>query len=132
CRSSGISVFEPADILANRAWLWRACPFPHVIARNVFTGEFYGALADSLSGILRRGLSETPCRERFSRSMPGYDSYGIGFHPPLEGAQSLFLSVAWRDMMCRLFEVSATPYVFAGAHHHASGSKNGFIHNDFN
>jgi hypothetical protein len=127
-----VSVFRPVDILANRAWLHRGCPFAHITARNVFTTEFYGALAAQLTEILNRGVSEIPCNSQFSRSIPGYDSYGIGFHLPMEGALSVFLSVAWRDMLCNLFGVEATPYIYAGAHHHATGSKNGFIHNDFN
>ncbi len=125
-------MFRLEDILANRAWLRCACPFPHVTARNVFVPEFYRELAAGMTDILSRGLSEVPCRDRFSRSIPGYDSYGIGFHAPLDGPLSLFLSVAWRDLLCRLFGVGPTPYVFAGAHHHAPGSQNGFIHNDFN
>jgi 2OG-Fe(II) oxygenase superfamily len=127
-----LAVFRPADVLANRAWLRRESPFPHMAARNVFIPGFYNLLAAALTDILSRGLSETPCRDRLSRSMPGYDSYGMGFHRPLEGPLSLFLSVAWRDMLCRLFGVGVTPYVFAGAHYHSIGSKNGFIHNDFN
>jgi 2-oxoglutarate-Fe(II)-dependent oxygenase superfamily protein len=125
-------VLAPADILANRAWLQREYPFPHISARAVFTPEFYSALSGELAAILRCGLSETPVRDRFSRSMPGYDSYGIGFHQPLDGALSVFLTTAWRDMLCRLFGVGVTPYIFAGAHHHSIGSKSGFIHNDLN
>ena len=125
-------MFCLSNVLANRAWLRQAYPFPHITAQGVFTADFYRALADQMTGILSRGLSEAPCRHRFSRSIPGYDSYGIGFHRPLEGPLSIFLTASWRDMLARLFKVEITPYVFAGAHHHTPGSQNGFIHNDFN
>jgi hypothetical protein len=125
-------MFSLADIVANRAWLRREYPFPHITAHNIFTADFYAELANQMATILSRGLSESPCRDRFSRSIPGYDSYGIGFHAPFEGPLSLFLTVCWCDMLARLFGVGVTPYVFAGAHHHSRGSQNGFIHNDFN
>lgn len=121
-----------ADILANRMWLRRAWPFPHIIAQNVFNLDFYNALAAQLHEILASGLSETPARGRFSRSIPGYDSYGIGFNHSFPEPIAIFLSPAWRDMVCGLFGIGATPYVFAGSHHHGVESKSGFIHNDFN
>lgn len=74
------------DILANRAWLHRSWPFPHFVARDVFMSDFYSALAAQLHTILGRGLSETPGRGQFSRSIPGYDAYGIGVDQSLPEA----------------------------------------------
>lgn len=121
-----------SPLLAHRAWLRRPSPFPHVIARNVLVPAFYTALERQVGGILDRGLSDTAARETFSRSIPGYDAYGIGFDASVTGPLSLFLSLEWRDLLSGLFEIGRTPYVFAGAHHHAVGSKSGFIHNDLN
>ncbi|GII00050.1 2OG-Fe(II) oxygenase family protein [Planobispora takensis] len=120
------------SVIGNRAWLRRNHPFPHVVARDVFSGDFYAALDAQVAGILGRGLSETPDPGRFSRNIPGYDSYGIGFGAAAPGPVGLFLTAQWRDTICDLFGVKATPYVFAGAHHHAVGSASGFVHNDFN
>jgi hypothetical protein len=125
-------VFDLAEILAHRKWLRRPWPFPHVIARDVFRRDFYGALAGQLREILSRGLSEAPARDRFSRSIPGYDAYGIGLDRALPGPLAIFLSPLWRDLLSGLFGIGVTPYVFAGAHYHATGSKSGFVHNDFN
>jgi hypothetical protein len=119
-------------ILAHRTWLRRLSPFPYVIARSVFTAGFYDALASQLRGILARGLCETPSPGRFSRNIPGYDSYGIGFDRSLPEPIAVFLSPEWRDLLSGLFGVPPVPYVFAGSHHHAAGSANGFIHNDYN
>jgi hypothetical protein len=120
------------EILENRAWLRRAKPFPHVVAPQVFTAGFYNALSGMLRAILARGLSETPSPGRFSRNIPGYDSYGIGFDTSLPDPLRVFLSPEWRDMLSDLFGIGRTPYVSAGSHYHAPGSGNGFIHNDYN
>lgn len=120
------------SVVSNRAWLRRSRPFPHVAARNVFTGDFYGVLDAQLRDLLGQGLGETPEPDRFSRSIPGYDSYGIGFGADYPGPIGLFLSAGWRNLICDLFGIKATPYVFAGAHHHTVASANGFVHNDFN
>lgn len=123
---------ELADILANRAWLHRSWPFPHIVARNVFKPDFYAALAAWLDDVLRLGLSDVPGTGQFARNISGYDAYGIGLNRSTPEPAAIFLSPAWRNLMCGLFRVGSTPYVFAGAHHHAPGSKNGFIHNDLN
>lgn len=121
-----------ADLLANRAWLRRPDPFPHVVADDVFSPAFYDELCGQLGGILDHGLSDIPSGPRFSRGMPGYDAYGISITPETGGPLALFVSSAWRDLMCGLFGVGRTPYVFAGAHHHAAGGADGFVHSDFN
>jgi hypothetical protein len=120
------------DAIASREWLRRTAPFPHVVARDVFQPEFYAALCAQMRELFTLGISETPTRGRFSRNLPGYDAYGVGFGASAAGPVSLFTSTEWRDMMCRVFGVGITPYVFAGAHYHAVGSLNGFVHNDFN
>lgn len=123
---------ELREVLANRAWLRRVEPFPHVVAHDVFTREYYAELAAQVEGLLALGLSERPARGRFSRNIPGYDAYGMGLDTSCEGPLSLFLTPAWRDMVGGLFGIGTTPYVFAGLHHHTPGSRDGFIHNDFN
>jgi hypothetical protein len=121
-----------AEILANRAWLRLEQPFPHVVARNVFTPAFYAGLESQLQAILEQGLSDVPAPGRISRNIPGYDAYGIGLDQSAPEPIGLFVSEPWRDMMCDLFGIGRTPYVFAGLHHHAVGSSDGFVHNDFN
>jgi hypothetical protein len=120
------------EILANREWLRRSSPFLHVAARDVFTAEFYAALAAQLRAILARGLSETPEPVRFSRNIRGYDCYGIGFDLGIREPLAVFLSLEWRDLLNGIFDIAPTPYLFAGSHHHVPGSGNGFVHNDFN
>ena len=102
------------------------------MARNVFKPAFYEALEQQVHSLLQRGLSEAPAVGRFSRNLPGYDAYATGFGTADEGPISLFFSHGWRDMLCDLWMITKTPYVFVGAHHHAPGSGSGFIHNDFN
>jgi hypothetical protein len=120
------------DLIANRSWLHRAHPYPHIVARDVFTSGFYSAMADQLSAILDRGLSGVPAGALFSRGMRGYDAYGISLTEDLGEPLNIFVSVGWRDLICDLFAIGHTPYVFAGAHHHTPRSRDGFIHTDFN
>ncbi len=120
------------SVLACRTWLRMQRPFPHVLARDVFTTDFYRDLEAHLRGILAAGLSETPDRTRFGRNISGYDAYSTGFDAQSTGPTALFLSPAWRDLLCGLFAVQRTPYVFAGSHHHPAGSPTGFVHNDYN
>jgi hypothetical protein len=114
-------------VLANRDWVRRDVPFPHVVATDVFKTDFYHSLSAQLLGMLGGGPEKT----RLPRAMPGVDVYGVPFDPSLSGSLAVFLSPAWRDLMCQQFDVSPTPYVYAGAHHHSVGSKSGFIHTDF-
>lgn len=126
-------MIELDAVLASRNWLRGTHPFPHVMCRDVFTPRFHAALSAQLRDLLGRGLSELPDPARLSRNLPGYDAYAIGFNPAAAGSPaSLFTSPAWRDLICGLFGVERTPYVFAGAHHHAAGGASGFIHNDLN
>lgn len=120
------------EILAHREWLKRSSPFPHVAARNVFTADFYAALAARLRAILARGLSETPEPGRFSRNIRGYDCYGIGFELGIPEPLAVFLSLEWRDLLNGIFDIPPTPYLFAGSHHHGPGSGDGFVHSDYN
>ena len=123
---------KPHEVITRRAWLRRAWPFPHIVARDVFVHEFYSELAVQLGGILARGLTDAPTGSGFARGMSGYDAYGISITKELGEPLSLFVSAGWRDLMSDLFGIGRTPYVFAGAHHHTPCSADGFIHNDFN
>ncbi|MGC1644867.1 MAG: 2OG-Fe(II) oxygenase [Candidatus Sulfotelmatobacter sp.] len=123
-----------SKVLANRAWLCRTQPFPHIVARQVFASEFYSAMEAQYRQILAMGLNESQTARRgtFSRTISGYDAYGLGFDKTTGGAMSVFGSLEWHDLMGGLFGVAGTGHVNLGAHHHAIGSADGFIHNDFN
>jgi 2OG-Fe(II) oxygenase superfamily len=126
--------------LANRRWLYRDEPFPHVTAQAVFTRACYRELEAEFQRILERGFADPasvraepgmPGRQ-FARGMPGYDAYGFNFSPELEGPLRLFVSRPWHDLLAGLFGVNATGHVNAGLHHHKVGSTSGNPHNDLN
>jgi hypothetical protein len=125
-------MIEPAEVIQNRMWSRHEQPFLHIRARKVFSRDFYIALALELRNVLRRGLSEVPTPTRFSRSIPGYDAYGIGFNETLQGCLSIFVSEKWHDLIAGLFGVKGTGHINVGAHHHRIASADGTIHNDFN
>ena len=115
------------EVLANRDWERRESPFPHVVASGVFTPSFYADLSAQLLKMLGGG----PEKNKLPRTMPGMDVYGVAFDASLNGPLAVFVSPDWRDLMCKHFDISPTPYVYAGAHHHSVGSKSGFVHSDF-
>ena len=120
-----------AEVLANRRWLWRRDPFPHVLAHDVFRESVSQALTRTFGEILARGVSESFQPERFSR-VTGYDAYSYPFSSGLDGQASLFLSREWHDVIARLWGVPATGDIRGSFHHHRPGSANGSVHNDFN
>jgi hypothetical protein len=123
---------DPHDIFANRAWLWCEHPFPHVVARDVFRVDFYRQLSGEFTDLLALGVHEDVTVGRFSRSIAGYDAYGLGFSEPPPGALGFFASTWWHDTICDLFTVRGTGQINYGGHHHAARSRSGFVHNDFN
>jgi 2OG-Fe(II) oxygenase superfamily len=123
---------DVGGVLAGRRWLRRTWPFPHVVAQEVFRPDFYAAMAQELHAVLERGLSELPTKNQFSRSMSGYDAYGINLDRLAPGVLGFFVTPEWRDLLSGLFGIGVTPYVFAGAHHHTPAGASGNIHNDLN
>ena len=121
-----------SDCLQNRRWQWRASPFPHVVARNVFTEPIYREQAAAFRAILDRGLADSTDPDRFSRSVAGYDVFAYNFHRRLSGSLDIFLSREWHDTIANAVGVTATGDVKGGFHHHAVGSASGRVHNDLN
>jgi hypothetical protein len=121
---------ELTAVLADRRWLSRRYPFPHFIARGVFTTEFYRALEAAFQRILAGGLSEGSDPERFSRNMLYSDAYSWNYPPELQGPLAIFYSRDWHDLLARLTKVGATGDVNAALHHHHLSSGNGTVHRD--
>src|SRR5215471_15910839 len=117
-----------ADCLANRRWVRRGSPFPHVVATDVFTSTFYDSLAEDFHRQFEReaprGLEDPALKMR------GYDSYGLHFSPATTGPCSIFASRPWHDLLASLFQIRASGFVNAGLHHHSIGSGSGLVHND--
>lgn len=122
--ASGAAV-ELRAVLANRRWVRRTRPFPHVVATDVFTPGTYATLESGF-----RELLATP--DAFRRDMTGYDAYGFNFRPPVAAPFDLFFRRAWHDAVARAVGVSATGAMSGGLHHHEPGGPDGAIHNDLN
>lgn len=115
-----------ADVMANRRWVRRARPFPHVTASNVFDPTFYDMLDDEFRTLQR----DQP--ELFVRSLSNYDAAACNIDVVRDGPLGVFLSREWHDMLQRLTGVAATGDVVATLHHHDAGSRRGWPHNDLN
>lgn len=125
-------MMELATLLQNRKWIRGNDPFRHAVAKNVFTGPFYALLDEAMKAILAKGLHETHVDNCFSRTITGYDAYGLGIDGRTPWPLSLFASLEWHNLLAAMFGIPGTRQINAGAHHHIPGSNDGFIHNDFN
>lgn len=113
-------------ILANRRWVRRDTPFPHVVAGNVFTTDFYAQLHDEFARVER----EHP--DAFRRNMTGYDAAGADLGNFRAGPLGVFISRAWHDLIAQVAGVATTGDVSGGLHHHDPGARSGWPHNDLN
>ena len=121
-----------ASVLNQRRWQVCTRPFPHIVARDVFTPDFYAELDSAFGGFLERGLSEDHDPARLSRNIRNYDAYSVSFAYDMPKPFQLFISREWHDMLARLAGVPATTDVSGGFHHHLRGSRSGEVHNDLN
>lgn len=112
--------------LANRRWVRRLTPFPHVVAQNVFTEAFAAALDDHFRWI------EKAHPETFRRDMAGYDASGAQLDNFRDGPLGVFVSREWHDLVAGVAGVRATGDVSASVHHHDPGGASGWPHNDLN
>lgn len=113
--------WELGSLLANRRWVRRERPFPHVVAQNVFVPEFYAELDEQY-----RRIEE----DRFHRNMKGYDASGSELSAHVDGPLGVFASRAWHDMLARIWHLDATGDIAGSLHHHDPGGKSGWPHND--
>jgi hypothetical protein len=115
-----------SELLANRRWVRRAEPFPHVIAQHVFVDEFYAQLHRQFEQIAR----EHP--EAFTRGIANYDAAAADVEHYADGPLGVFVSREWHDVVAGIVGVAATGDVTAALHHHDPGSRRGWPHNDLN
>jgi hypothetical protein len=121
-----------AQLLERHSWMFCNDPFPHVRAQAVFTPTIYRELEGAFETILSgRPLASWPA-VGFSRNMPGYDACAIDFDVQVGWPFSVFVSRSWHDLFTRLFGVDGNLHVSGALHHHAAGSRAGFVHNDLN
>jgi 2OG-Fe(II) oxygenase superfamily len=120
--------FDLDELLAQRQWIRRWRPFPHLVATDVFVSDFYAELEHDFE----RRLGRVADAGGFERNMPGYDALGSTFDRTLTGPFRVFFSRAWHDMIAELVGVDATGHVSGGLHHHHVGSASGTVHNDLN
>ena len=110
-------------VLASRRWWRRAAPFPHVVAFDVLRPPVYEAVCEGFSELL--GVNG-------GGYLSGHDIHGSTLTPAYRGPLELFISRPWHQLLAGLMRVDATGHVNCGIHHHATGSANGFPHNDLN
>lgn len=112
------------DALANRRWLLRSDPFPHVVARHVFRPEVYAGIEAGFRDLLDRVLGRSYLED--------HDIHGTTVTAREADRFGPLLTRGWHDMLTSIFDVQATGQVLCGLHHHKVGSNDSFPHNDLN
>jgi hypothetical protein len=133
----GYAVSGPPDsgpqmrrLLADSQWSHGMHPFAHIRVANVFVPPVYEQLAAAGRGVLATG------RDKAGSARLGYygakfDGHIFPFRHGLSGPLSIFASRAWVELLARATSVDATADVNGALHHHAKGSKSGFVHKDY-
>lgn len=109
------------EIIANRRWLKRLEPFPHVVATDVFIP----AVAEEIDTAVRKVLEA----ERLD-VMANYDAAGWAFQPDIDWPLRLFVTQEWRQLIARAVGAETTPFVSGAVHHHEIGGADGRPHTD--
>ncbi|TWP38222.1 2OG-Fe(II) oxygenase [Leekyejoonella antrihumi] len=116
------AVNDLQPLLQARRWRWRATPFPHIVAENVFVPDVQEELARDFRTLYDQ------------RTTAGYntqhDFLGTSLISTQCGSLEVFISPAWYALFTRLFGINEPGFLTAGVHRHRPGSRNGFPHND--
>lgn len=118
-------------ILANSKWSRRAYPFAHIHVEDVLVAPVYEQVLAAFRGVLACRAEDRAGSARLAYHGETFDGYLMPFHPDLKGALALFVSKAWVDLLARATGVTATRDVNGALHHHAKGSRHGFVHKDY-
>lgn len=96
-----------ADLLANRHWVRRTRPFPHIYARDVFVPDFYRRLTEEFERVRR----DDPALLRPYETMN--DRAAVPLAQLRDGPLAVFLSAEWHDMIAGIAGVATTGDVTA-------------------
>lgn len=130
-RPAGEKGARLTDLLANSKWLYGKDPFPHIRVEQVFIDPVYDQILAAFRETLSRPDPSRPEAARVAYHKGNFDAYLLPFKPSLSGPLSLFVCMAWVDLLSKATGLSATCDVNGALHHHPTGSKDGFIHKDF-
>jgi hypothetical protein len=129
------AVPEPAvdlgRLLEPGCWEFCTDPFPHVRAGRVFTAEFHRELTAAFDAILRGEQWPAWPEACFRRNMPGYDASAADLNGRVGWPFTVFVSRPWHDLFAGLFAMPVNDCMGGALHHHAPGSADGYLHNDF-
>jgi hypothetical protein len=111
-----------AGVLANRRWLWRREPFPHVVARDVFRPAVYEEIAQGFRDYIVAGTQLAYTAE--------HDFVGGPLDETAPASLRFLLSPEWCGVFSSMFGFEPVAHVSAGVHRHRPGGRSGFPHND--
>jgi 2OG-Fe(II) oxygenase superfamily len=110
-------------------------PFPHIIVENFFKPEIYEMLCDKFEVVEKRGLTKAKkdYGDQFHAFDIDYDGYV--YTPPASTDPAdplrLFYSLEWNGFFSKKFHQFTTFETILAFHHHPTGDRSGFVHNDY-
>lgn len=109
----------------NKRWPVQRWPFKHLIVHDLFEDEVVKRLKIAFQmRIQDHGLRRTSVANYDAAIMPFVDDDRTAFFP--------FLNPDWLRLISRAMNLDTTLEVDGALHSHPPGSRNGWIHNDFN
>jgi NAD(P)-dependent dehydrogenase (short-subunit alcohol dehydrogenase family) len=125
------SAFPELTEIRNHPQELRQAPFRYVYLTDFFSPGLHRRLCDAFETVRSRGLSDMHSLSRLAR-FNRYDAWFWLLPPDAGHPLSLFYSTEWKDYFAQLFDLPLTQDVVAEFHHHAIGSNDGSVHNDYN
>lgn len=118
-----------AEVVANRRWVRRQTPFPHLVATNVLRADVYERVEAACRAVIAAPVGST---QGLVRPSGRHDAYTRLIGPAAPEPLALFTSRAWHDLLCGATAVAGSGHVIGSLYHHAAGSASGTVHNDLN
>lgn len=125
-----------AEYLNDESFLYslQEKPFKYVVIDNFFKPEFLNQIKEKFDKTIELGLTEDHndlSRFRFFNPKINYDGYL--FTPQLtdEEPLKLFYSLNWNLFFSKMFNKPTTFGTNFALHHHPTGDRTGWVHNDY-
>lgn len=117
-------------LTAGSRWRYRHYPFPHIHVEDVFVPSVYEQLVAEFRGVLASGADRSGSA-RLAYYGAKFDGHILSFRPSLRGPLAIFASRAWLALLAHATGVEVTADINGALHHHAKGSRSGFVHKDY-
>jgi hypothetical protein len=129
-RNTPLGIPSLSAVIQPVKWVQADLPYPHAQAFDVFNPDFYRQLCDSQTEVFRmaelaRGVANRGAHYNYDAAI---ESINESSPLPLQ----VFLTREWHGLLSSLYDLPYTNDINVAMHNHEIGSRDGWIHNDFN